>query len=457
MSIAIKNSCKFFNVLLIDKCGKSYRAILKPNVYNSSKRFLRTTCNLEAIISFNLSDIGEGIRDVVVKEWFVKEGDKVKQFDNICEVQSDKASVTITSRYDGIIKKLHHQVEQVAFVGKPLLDIEIEGDDKISSSSSSSSASDSSEDEREIQQKTDSESTAPPILCIPSVRRLAKEYKVDLSEVTPTGKKGRVLKEDVLKYLASKSSPIEVPLSVQSEIKTVFAPRTDRNEFLTPFQKGMVKTMTEALKIPHFLYCDEVPVTKLKVLQQSLKTESEKLGMKISMMPFFIKAASNALQRYPILNALVEENCEKVIYRGAHNIGIAMDTKIGLAVPVIKNVDQLSIMEIAKELNRLMKSGKEGTFSNSDLIGGSFTISNIGVIGGTYASPIILPPQVAIIAIGASKTVPRFDESRNIIAEDIVCVSGAADHRIVDGASMANFINQFKKQIGDPNLLFLNL
>ncbi|KRT78484.1 hypothetical protein AMK59_7813 [Oryctes borbonicus] len=172
----------------------------------------------------------------------------------------------------------------------------------------------------------------------------------------------------------------------------------------------MVKTMTEALKIPHFLYCDEVPVTKLKILQQSLKTESEKFGVKISMMPFFIKAASNALQRYPVLNATVEGDCEKVIYRGAHNIGIAMDTKNGLAVPVIKNVDQLSIVEIAKELNRLMMSGKEGSFTNSDLIGGSFTISNIGVIGGTYASPVILPPQVAIIAIGAIK-VMDFKES----------------------------------------------
>lgn len=121
-------------------------------------------------------------------------------------------------------------------------------------------------------------------------------------------------------------------------------------------------------------------VTKLRTLQRSLKTETEKINVKISLMPFFIKAASNALSRYPVLNATVDGNCEKVTYCGAHNIAIAMDTKVGLAVPVIKNVDQLSIVEIAKELDRLMKSGKEGTFSAADLKGGTFSISNIGVV-----------------------------------------------------------------------------
>jgi len=125
-------------------------------------------------------------------------------------------------------------------------------------------------------------------------------------------------------------------------------------------------------------------------------------------------------------------------------------------VYVIKNVEKLNILEIAKELNRLMKSGKAGSFTTEDLSGGTFTISNIGVIGGTYASPVILPPQLAIIAIGAAKVLPRFDSENNIIAEEILNISGSADHRIVDGASMAHFINSLKKQIENPYLLLLH-
>lgn len=174
-------------------------------------------------------------------------------------------------------------------------------------------------------------------------------------------------------------------------------------------------------------------------------------------MPFFIKATSNAILKYPILNSRFNESYTSVIYKKSHNIGVAMDTKIGLAVPVIKNVQNLSILEIARELNRLMIAGKDGIFSNEDLADGTFSISNIGVIGGTYTKPVILPPQVGIIAIGRSKVVPTFDRNGNVRPEEVVYLSAAADHRLIDGATMANFITAIKKQIEDPNLLFLNM
>ncbi|XP_022900766.1 lipoamide acyltransferase component of branched-chain alpha-keto acid dehydrogenase complex, mitochondrial [Onthophagus taurus] len=427
---------------------------------NNFQRFLHVSTNFNGVVSFKLADIGEGIKDVVIKEWFVKEGDKVSQFDNICEVQSDKASVTITSRYDGIVKKLHHKVDSIALVGKPLLDIEVEGEESSSSSSESDVSDGESKKEPQSAQKDINEINDINIaLCIPSVRRLAKEHNINLSEIRGTGKKGRILKEDVIRYLESKKVPA-IPRETQpirefksAEIKT----RSDRIEPLKGFQRAMIKTMSEALKIPHFLLCEEITVTKLTSLRKSIKQEAENQGIKLTMMPFFIKAASNALSRNDVLNATFDSNSELVTYHGAHNIGVAMDTKIGLAVPIIKNVDQLTILEIAQELNRLMVSGKEGNFRTQDLQGGTFTLSNIGIIAGTYAAPVILPPQVAILAIGATQTLPRFDKDKNLVAEDVLNVSGSGDHRIVDGASMARFLKDFKKQLEEPNYLFLNL
>lgn len=195
-------------------------------------------------------------------------------------------------------------------------------------------------------------------------------------------------------------------------------------------------------------------MTKLSELRKTVKDLTDK---KLSFMPFFIKAASNALLKYPILNSSFDDSYSNVIYKKSHNIGVAMDTKIGLAVPVIKNVENLNVMQIAEELQRVMRAGKEGTFSSEDLNGGTFSISNIGVVGGTYTKPVILPPQVGIVAIGRSKVVPTFDLNGNLKAEEVVYLSAAADHRIIDGATMANFITFIKKQIENPQLLFLNL
>ncbi|EFA11496.1 lipoamide acyltransferase component of branched-chain alpha-keto acid dehydrogenase complex, mitochondrial [Tribolium castaneum] len=396
-----------------------------------------------AQVSFKLSDIGEGIREVTVKEWFVKVGDKVSQFDEICEVQSDKASVTITSRYDGVIKKLHYKIDEIASVGKPLVDIETEGDEP-SAAPTPEEESKPPVEEIKISEPTDPQPTAE-ILCIPSVRRLAKEHKVNLWEVTGTGKSGRILKEDVLKYLQAGPAPAKAPA------------RQARTEPIKGFQKAMVKTMSDALKIPHFVYSDEIAVTQLSQLRQTLKKLPETQDLKLSFMPFFIKAASNALQRFPVLNASLDENCENVTYKSEHNIGVAMDTKVGLAVPVIKNVETLSIIEISNELNRLIKSGRSGSFSPQDLAGGTFTISNIGAIGGTYMKPVIMPPHVAIVALGASQVVPRFDDAGNVVPVEVLNLSGAADHRIIDGATMARFVQTLKRQIENPYLLFLNL
>lgn len=169
------------------------------------------------------------------------------------------------------------------------------------------------------------------------------------------------------------------------------------------------------------------------------------------------QAASLGLLQFPILNASVDESCQNITYKASHNIGIAMDTEQGLLVPNVKNVQICSVFEIASELNRLQKLGSLGQLGTTDLTGGTFTLSNIGSIGGTYAKPIILPPEVAIGAVGSIKALPRFNEKGEVYKARIMNVSWSADHRIIDGATMSRFSNLWKSYLENPAFMLLDL
>lgn len=429
-----------------------------------------TSAQLERTVSFNLSDIGEGIREVTVKEWFVKEGDVVEQFDNLCEVQSDKASVTITSRYDGKIVKLHKMVDEIALVGKPLLDFDVEdeeGEDSGSSSSSSSSG-ESSSDEEAVKAKPDAADAAATassvissgkVLATPAVRRIAMENKVDLREVKASGRNGRVLKGDVLEFLniIPQGTVKPHPTLLQGK-SAAAAPCTKSLETVVPLKgvaRAMYKSMSEALKIPHFAYSDEIDISKLVQVREALKAEALARGVKLTYMPFFVKAASNALKDFPIVNSSFDEPNESLILKSYHNISIAMHTPQGLVVPNVKNVDSKSILEIAADLNALQERGAKGALTPDDFVNGTFSLSNIGIIGGTYTHPCIMAPQVAIGAIGKTKLLPRFDESGNVVPAHIINVSWSADHRVLDGVTMASFSNAWKRQLENPTLFLL--
>ncbi|XP_068878670.1 lipoamide acyltransferase component of branched-chain alpha-keto acid dehydrogenase complex, mitochondrial isoform X1 [Aphelocoma coerulescens] len=446
--------------------------------FSHQQRLFRTSAvSCGQIVQFKLSDIGEGITEVTVKEWYIKEGDSVSQFDSICEVQSDKASVTITSRYDGIIRKLHYSIDDIAFVGKPLVDIEIDASKGVAPEEDVVETPPMSHEEH-----THQEIKGHKTLATPAVRRLAMENNIKLSEVVGTGKDNRILKEDILNYLAKQTGAI-LPPSPKAEIvpplrKTETVPAApkdkarkipvpvsrpiafsgkDKTEPVTGFQKAMVKTMSAALKIPHFGYCDEIDLTQLVQLREELKPLAELRGVKLSFMPFFIKAASLGLLQYPILNASLDENCQNVTYKASHNIGVAMDTEQGLIVPNVKNVQVCSVFDIAVELNRLQSLGSAGQLGTSDLTGGTFTLSNIGTIGGTYAKPVILPPEVAIGALGKIQVLPRFNGKGEVFKAQIMNVSWSADHRIIDGATMARFSNLWKSYLENPASMLLDL
>ncbi|KAI1712530.1 2-oxoacid dehydrogenases acyltransferase (catalytic domain) domain-containing protein [Ditylenchus destructor] len=418
---------------------------------------------LNGLVQFKLSDIGEGIAEVQVKEWHVKVGDQVNEFDDICVVQSDKASVTITSRYAGVIKRLYYEVDDIAQVGQPLIDIDTPDESNERTSTETH--------QKNVSADTPSEPTAKSpnvqstdynnkILAAPAVRRMVRESNVDVSKINGTGKDGRILKEDILNYLGKDKGTLKMPTQTgpSTNVKVSLYTSEDTIVPIRGYGRAMIKSMSESLKIPHFGYSDEYCMDNLIEARNQLNSEAKKRGIKLSYMPLLIKATSLALKEFPIINSSMDEKMENLIYKSSHNISLAMDTTDGLVVPNIKECNMKNVWEIAAELDRLLRLGKEKKFSTSDLTGGTFSISNIGAIGsGTYVNPVIFAPQVAILALGRVRKLPRFDEQENLVAKNVVNVSFSADHRVVDGATMARFSNLLKEYIEHPSSMLADM
>ena len=295
-------------------------------------------------------------------------------------------------------------------------------------------------------------------LATPAVRGLLKELDIDILQVTGTGKDGRVLKGDVHKYAASRS-PTESP-------SEPFATSEQSEECLklSSIQAQMFKTMTRSLSIPHFLYADEIDITALCALRQRLNTglSRDASQRKLSYLPFIIKALSLALSDFPLLNARIDttssDSIPSLIMRKHHNIGIAMDTPQGLLVPSIKCVQSHSITSLASEISRLQSLAQSGSLSAKDLAGGTITVSNIGSIGGTYVSPIIASQnEIAILGIGKVKTVPSFGEDGQIVRREVCNFSWSADHRVVDGATMARAGERVRALVEEPGKMIVGM
>ncbi|UPK93986.1 hypothetical protein LCI18_004921 [Fusarium solani-melongenae] len=457
-------------------------------------RFFHTSLSHNVVKPYLLADIGEGITECQIIKWFVKAGDKVQQFDPICEVQSDKASVEITSRYDGAIKKINYEVDDMAAVGAPLMEIEVDdNDDPTAGAKPSSSPIDEVKSTASVQllEKLDavaeqiaSPSTPNPATqrqcqptfstpkncgsMLPSVRHLLKQHNIDLSEVAGTGKGGRVLKEDVQKHLAAKS-PSHDSTGVQQTRTTM--PPGDAIVPLTPVQNQMYQSMTQSLSIPHFLYTQTVNMTDLTSLRKQFLSNPKALAQlttngakKLSPLPFIIKALSQAVTKYPTLNSsLVHETGAKpqLALKGSHNIGIAMDTPKGLVVPVIKNVQGHSIISLAAEIERLSALAREGRLSPDSMKGATMLVSNIGSIGGQVVAPIIMSPMVMILAVGRSQKVPAFetgeDGTRQLVEKEQAVFSWSADHRVLDGATVARCAEEMAFWLENVNMMGLSL
>jgi 2-oxoisovalerate dehydrogenase E2 component (dihydrolipoyl transacylase) len=459
---------------------------------------------------FLLADIGEGIAEVELMQWFVQPGDNVQQFDRICEVQSDKATVEITSRYDGTVTSLEHAVGDMVKVGEALMYILAEADDQHLPQAhidkdQPPDISGRTHDEEQLHIPTIAsqyhfESDIPiagigqspayhgnnsskssrdiKVLTSPAIRKLAKEHNLALSTIVGTGPKGRVSKGDVLTVLKERGmvpsgstpsvkqdhvAPLPPPkqTSASAPVSSITGISRDQHSLLLEqdtiiplrgYNRLMAATMTASLEIPHMMFSDEVNLNKF-FQYKAFQKQQDDPTKRLAFLPLCIKAASKALEHYPLLNSSFDSTNNQVTLWKDHNIGIAMDTPHGLIVPVLKRCQDKSIPELTEELQRLKMAASQRTVDADDLKGATFTLSNIGAIGagGKYMCPVVTPPQVAIGAIGKIERLPRFVGNTMDVEEAHICViSWGGDHRVVDGATMARFHTQWKEYMEDP-------
>ncbi|MCG7550346.1 dihydrolipoyllysine-residue acetyltransferase [Pseudoalteromonas sp. Of7M-16] len=409
----------------------------------------------EHLEDFILPDIGEGIVECEIVEWLVSEGESIKEDQAVCDVMTDKALVQIPAKYDGIVEKLYYQKGDIAQVHSPLFQVRL-----ADSVGATSTPAKSVEAELAIHkpQAVETPAAQAPVVngkavASPAVRRRAREMDIDIRLVPGSGKNGRVYKEDLEKFLKQGAAPAVATTEPQSPVAPVATPSVGgtRVEPIRGMKAAMAKQMVASVStIPHFTYSDEIDLTDLIALRLSLKEQYAKQGIKLTMMPFFIKALSLAIKEFPILNSQVNDDCTEITYFDDHNIGMAVDSKLGLLVPNIKGCQNKSIVDVAEAVTKLTDAAREGRVSPDDLKGGTISISNIGAIGGTTATPIINKPEVAIVALGKLQHLPRFDANGNVVSRSIMQVSWSGDHRVIDGGTIARFNNLWKSYLEEP-------
>lgn len=280
---------------------------------------------------------------------------------------------------------------------------------------------------------------------------MVKEHGLKIEDIEGTGKEGRVTKDDVQRYVEAAKQTASTPTSSSTIAPPTFQQQVqDQVKPLTPVQSGMFKQMTKSLSIPHFLYTDAVDFSSLSTLRKRYNAGREK-AERITPLPVIIKAVSLTLQQFPLLNSHLDTttnpNKPQIVMKGSHNFGVAVDSPSGLLVPVIRDVQNHSIASLSQEITRLATLARNGKLASADLTGATFTISNIGSIGGTAVAPVISQPQVGILGIGKARAVPAFGEDGEIIRREDCVFSWSADHRVVDGAYVARAAEEVRKYI----------
>lgn len=420
---------------------------------------------------FRLPDLGEGIHEGELKKWLVKEGDMVGEHQPIAEVETDKAVVELPSPKSGTILKLCFKEGDTIKVGDVVVTIG-EAGEKVAAPAAPAKAPpaparriakgatgavgelEEAPEEEEAPRPAPKAPVSPVtvVQALPAVRKLAEELKVDLTKVHGTGPGGRITEADVRN--AAGAAP---PAAIERK-----APRLtfeDYGRVLRIPLKGLRKTISENLTrafqttVP-VTHMDEIDVTELVRIRQEKKKIAEDKGYPLTYLPFIAKAAVIALKEHPYVNSSLDDASGEIVIKQYYNIGFAVDTTDGLIVPVIKGCDQKSILEIAKDLYAKAEETRNREIKLEDLRGGTFTITNIGTIGGTFATPIINWPECAILALGAIQDKAVVREGQ-IVIRKILPISLTFDHRIIDGAEAARFVNDLKKHLEDPSLMLV--
>jgi len=427
-------------------------------------------------MDFKLPDIGEGVHEGEITKWLVKVGDPIQADFPMVEVMTDKATVEIPSPVTGTIEAIFAQEGQTIEVGKVLVKIAEKGKSatpkvdapKVEAVAPPPKAAPSvttseKPSQREVTApKQDHQVLSFTVLATPATRKLARDLGVDLNQVKATGPHGRVTKIDVQMAHGSieaasprsshPSSHSTVALSKATKIQIPAKGEIERIPL-----RGVRKKIAEAMSYSkrtaaHFTYVEEVDMSAIVELRKSAANEAEKKGVKLTFLPFIIKSLIPALQEFPFLNASLDDDAQEIIIKGDYNIGIATDTERGLVVPNIKSADRKSVWELAKEIGELSESCRTGKIAIEDLKGGTFTITNAGSIGGVFATPIINHPEVAILGVNAIRKRPVVKDDKIVIG-DVMFLSLSVDHRVVDGADAARFMNRLVYFLSEPKRL----
>ena len=412
---------------------------------------------------FRFPDIGEGLTEGEIIRWLVKEGDEIKEGQPLVEVETDKALAEIPSPRTGVILKILAKEKEVVKVGQVIIIFGEKGETLAALPPRPKSVGVVGELEEAPEEIPAVAAKAEPVkpvlvsehtMATPAVRALAKELGVDINKVRGAGPEGRVLERDVRQVAEGKEKPVEEvkkPAKVKKYDLYGYVERIPLRGVRRSIAKAMVRSKFTA---PHVTTMDEADVTELWKIREKEKKTAEKKGIKLTILPFIIKAAIAGLMEHPYLNSTLDDENEEIILKKYFNIGFATDTPEGLMVPVVKNAKEKSILQLAEELTQLAEKARNRTIDLADLKGGTFTITNYGTLGGIYGTPIINHPEVAILGVGKIKDMPVVRDGK-IEIRKILHLALSFDHRVVDGGEAARFLNTIIARLEDPDLILL--
>ncbi len=434
-----------------------------------------------ATFEFKLPDIGEGVTEGEIVSWLVAVGDQVAEDQDMVEVMTDKATVTIGAPKAGKVAELRAAVGDVVPVGETLVVFELSGQSQ-SAAAPAPAAPEKKEERQEsaatavgdIKDELPGFQEARPApqasggyhndkpLAAPATRKLARELGVDLRQVPPSGSGGRVTREDVEAFAggASSSAPSPAARAPEPGPLPISAPAPaaeDRREPIRGLRKRIFEKMALSKRtVAHFTYADEVECSKLIELRTRCKPYAAEAGVKLTFLPFIVKAVVAALKKHPELNAWTDDTKMEIVRKGTYDIGIAAATDAGLIVPVLRGADRLSIIEIAREIERLAMDARAGKTRQEDVGGATFTITSLGKIGGLFATPVVNYPEVGILFIPEMKKKPVVIDDEIRIGH-VLTPSLSFDHRIIDGHVGAAFAQSVIALLADPDRLMVEM
>jgi 2-oxoisovalerate dehydrogenase E2 component (dihydrolipoyl transacylase) len=398
-------------------------------------------------MDFALPELGEGVYEAELVRWLVKPGDAVKPGQSLLEERTDKATMEVPAPFGGTITAVNGEPGARVKVGQPILTYQSAGAKAESAAPVAAKPAAAVAAVAAPAVASRNGSNGSPVAA-PSVRHLARKLGIDLARVHGSGPAGRILIDDLTPHIARPSEPLAAPRSTQ--------PAADYGRPGTKIKlAGLRRKIAEHLvdakrRIPHYSYIDECDVTELVRLRQSLREPCAKIGVKLTYLPFFVKAIVAALKEIPLANSSLDEAKEEITLHDRYHIGVAVATPSGLIVPVVRDADAKDLFGVATEIDRLGADAKAGKSKLNDVRGSTFTVTSVGNVGGLISTPIINHPEVGIMGVGKVIKRPVYDESGDLRPADLVYLSFSFDHRVIDGAVGAAFGNAVKKHLENP-------